>query len=159
VKDDPGAAAKAFFEQYARGNPRTWPSVEEVKGKPGTKQITPAEKGSDVQAYLFDVWLQAHPDVELESVPADLVMASGSGLDPHITLQNAEFQLERVAGAWVAKIQANPERVKNEIRHILQQKQEAPLGGLVGVPLVNVLEVNRALDERMPRLAIRTKAR
>jgi K+-transporting ATPase ATPase C chain len=155
VKDDPGATAKAFFPLYAQKHPRTWPTSEEVKDKDGasTKRLAPAEKGSDIQAYLFDPWLQAHPGAELETVPADLVMASGSGLDPHITLQNANYQLERVAGAWVEKTKTDPKAVRGEIEKILKEKQESPLNGLVGVPLVNVLEVNRELDKRVPRLA------
>jgi K+-transporting ATPase ATPase C chain len=85
-----------------------------------------------------------------------MVMASASGLDPHITLKNARYQLERVAAAWVDKTRADPIKVRQEIERILE-KTEAPLGGLVGEPLVNVLEVNLALAERMPRLAPTTR--
>lgn len=79
-------------------------------------------------------------------VPADLVMASGSGLDPHITLKNAYFQLDRVADAWVKKTRRNPEEIRMRIEKILSEKTSAPLGGLAGVPLVNVMEVNLALQ-------------
>ena len=47
------------------------------------------------------------PDADLEPVPADMVMASGSGLDPHITLKNALYQLDRVAAKWAADTNRN----------------------------------------------------
>ena len=49
------------------------------------------------------MWLSDHPDAKLRKVPADMVMASGSGLDPDITLDNAHWQLDRVAAAWAKK--------------------------------------------------------
>ncbi len=81
-------------------------------------------------------------------MPADMVMASGCGLDPHITLDNAMYQLDRVASAWAATAKRDAGAVHKEIEAMLTEKAEAPLGGLVGVKLVNVLEVNLALDER-----------
>lgn len=146
VNNAPAEAVKAFFAAYVKRHPGTWPTVEE-------KQIKPARQGSDIQAYLFDDWLRAHPSVDLTKVPADLVMASGSGLDPHITWQNAQFQLDRVTAAWVEKTKADPKKVRQEIERILEEKKEAPLGGLVGVPLINVLEVNLVLADRIPQLA------
>ena len=99
----------------------------------------------------------------------DLVTASGSGLDPHITLQGALHQARaRVAGAWAdrllreRKAQADDarrretrDRVLRELEQMLNDSASAPLGGLVGVPLVNVLEVNLALPARMAELAKR----
>ncbi|MBY0527257.1 MAG: potassium-transporting ATPase subunit C [Gemmataceae bacterium] len=154
VKNAPGDAAKVFFAGYAKRHPRTWPTVEEAKAEDGetVKRIKPADKGSDLQAYLFDPWLQEHKDADLEAVPADLVMASGSGLDPHITLKNALYQLDRVVSAWAEKTKSDPAAVRAAVERVLAEKTEAPLGGLVGVPLVNVLEVNLALTQRMPRL-------
>ena len=128
--------------------------------------------------------------MELEPVPADMVMASGSGLDPHITLENARWQLHhRVAASWADKLTAQhaepalkaaaagkgevPEAQRKEIlartrkeleaaigksledriaeivETLFHEKKEAPLGGLVGVPLVNVLELNLALPKRL----------
>jgi len=80
-------------------------------------------------------------------VPADMVMASGSGLDPHITLDSALYQLDRVAAARTGKTKQDPKQVHDKIEHLLQEKAEAPLNGTVGVKLVNVLEVNLAMDE------------
>src|SRR5262249_5115567 len=105
--------------------------------------------------------------VSLEEVPADLVMASGSGLDPHISLDNARYQLRvRVAGAWTdklikeGKLQADEarnkeihDRVQEAIVKLLDEHASAPLGGLAGAPLVNVLEVNKALRDRMRELS------
>jgi K+-transporting ATPase ATPase C chain len=75
-----------------------------------------------------------------------MVMASGSGLDPHITLKNAYYQLDRVAQALAQKMKTSADKIRPEIERILHEKAEAPLGGLVGVELINVLEVNLALD-------------
>ena len=91
---------------------------------------------------------QEHSQADLEDVPGDMVMASGSGLDPHITLKNALFQLDRVAGKWAEKGKRDPAKTQKEIEDLLHQKTISPLGGIAGVDLVNVLEVNLALRER-----------
>ena len=97
---------------------------------------------------FFDVWIQSHPDADLEQVPADAVMASGSGLDPDITLANALWQLDRVAAAWSKNTNSDESKLHKDIEQLLRDKSHAPLGGLAGVPLVNVLEINLALKER-----------
>lgn len=153
VKSESGEVVKTFFKDYAAKHPGTWPGVadEEIAKGKTAKRIKPARDGSDVQANLFDLWLQAHPDeaAQLERVPADLVMASGSGLDPHITLANARYQLDRVADAWATKTKTNKEDVRRTIEKLLDEKAAAPFGGMTGVPLVNVLEVNLALEGRL----------
>jgi K+-transporting ATPase ATPase C chain len=101
-----------------------------------------------VEAVFFDSWLQKHPTAELDQVPADLVMTSGSGLDPHITLKNAvDYQLDRVAEEWAKKTNGKPAVIRKEIEDLLNRKAEAPLGGLAGVKLINVLEMNLALRD------------
>jgi K+-transporting ATPase ATPase C chain len=153
VKDESGEIVKTYFKDYAAKQPGTWPSVvdEEIEKGKTAKRIKPTRDGSDVQANLFDAWLQTHPEeaAQLEHVPADLVMTSGSGLDPDITLANARYQLDRVAGAWAEKTKADKEQVRRTIEKLLEEKADAPLGGLAGVPLVNVLEVNLALEGRI----------
>lgn len=72
-------------------------------------------------------------------VPADLVAASGGGLDPHITLAAAEYQLDRVAAArWLDR---------EAVAKLVRERAETPGGPLTLVPIVNVLELNIALDK------------
>jgi K+-transporting ATPase ATPase C chain len=74
-----------------------------------------------------------------------MVTASGSGLDPNITLANAEFQLDRIVAAWAKDTKRDPAQVRNEIEQIVQFDVTAPFYGLVGEKMVNVMEVNLAL--------------
>jgi K+-transporting ATPase ATPase C chain len=146
----PEDLAGIFFASFSNEHPGMFPGTVEAAGEDGKteKKIEPVKEGSDIQAIFFDMWRQEHPNEELEPVPADMVMASGSGLDPHITLKNGLYQLDRVAAKRAADAKRGVEEVRKEIEAILQQKKEAPLGGLVGVDLVNVLEVNLALREK-----------
>jgi potassium-transporting ATPase KdpC subunit len=127
-----------------------FPSAVTQTGPDGKSQtsIQPVKDGSDIQANFFDMWRQEHSDADLQDVPGDLVTASGSGLDPHITLANAEFQLDRVASKWATNANRDAAAVRNEIDQILQNNVSAPFGGLAGEKFVNVLEVNLELCKR-----------
>ena len=72
-------------------------------------------------------------------VPADAVTASGSGLDPHISVRNAELQAPRVAKARGLSEQ--------RIHELTNQYSDKPDWGLLGEPGVNVLKLNLALDQ------------
>jgi K+-transporting ATPase ATPase C chain len=111
-------------------------------------EIEPVKEGSDIQSIFFEMWREDHPDAPVQDVPGDLVTASGSGLDPHITLQNAEFQLDRVAGKWAQDLKRDPAQVRQEIGAMLQQHAFSPGGGLFGERIVNVLELNLELRKR-----------
>ena len=71
-------------------------------------------------------------------VPADAVTASGSGLDPHISLRNAELQAPRVAKARNLGVE--------KVLALVRANTDPASLGLLGEPGVNVLELNLALD-------------
>jgi K+-transporting ATPase ATPase C chain len=76
-------------------------------------------------------------------IPADAVTASGSGLDPHISVANAEIQAGRVAKARKASV--------DEVKQLIAQSKSKPDLGFLGEPRVNVLMLNIALDEKFPK--------
>ena len=71
-------------------------------------------------------------------VPVDLVTASGSGLDPHISVAGAQFQAARVAKARNLPLP--------QVQQIIEKYTEGRLFGILGEPRVNVLQLNLALD-------------
>lgn len=82
--------------------------------------------------------LRAADPGNAQPIPVDLVAASASGLDPHISLAAAQFQVTRVAAARhlpVAMVQA-----------LVAEATQRPVLGLLGEPVVNVLRLNMALD-------------
>jgi len=157
LKDNPGTPepkpedlAVVFFESFSNSDPGTFPSAVDHTTPDGKtdKAIEPVKEGSDVQSIFFDMWRQDHPDVALEDVPADLVTTSGSGLDPDITLQNALYQLDRVASKWADDTKRNPGVVKSDIQKLVEENSYAPMGGLFGERMVNVLDLNLELTRR-----------
>ena len=126
----PAEVAILFFQNFSKENPGKFP--------------TP----SDIPSIFFDMWRQDHPHALLQNIPGDFVTTSASGLDPHITLQNAEYQLDRVANKWAEDLKRNPAEIKTEIQKIIYNNARAPLHGLVGEKLVNVLEINLILRNR-----------
>ena len=76
--------------------------------------------------------------IETDPVPADAVTASGSGLDPHISLRNAELQAPRVAKARGLPIE--------KVLELMRANTDSPDFGILGDAGVNVMKLNLALD-------------
>jgi K+-transporting ATPase ATPase C chain len=102
-----------------------------------------SNKGPSNSDYLalvqkrIDTFLITHPYLKKSEIPADMVTASGSGLDPNISPQGALIQVKRVA----------KERSLSEekVQALVQAKINTP--AVIGTATVNVLELNVALDE------------
>ena len=80
----------------------------------------------------------ANPDADMDAVPVDLVTCSGSGLDPEISPDAAEYQVPRLAKATG--------KSEDEVRDIIAACTKGRFLGVFGEPTVNVLKVNLMLD-------------
>ena len=103
-----------------------------------------SNKGPTNEEYLaevetrIDTFLVHHPYLERKDVPAEMVTASGSGLDPDITPESAYVQVKRVAAV------RNMDEAT--VKEIVDQTIEKPFLGLFGTEKVNVLKLNINLE-------------
>lgn len=91
---------------------------------------------ADIEAFL-----EANPDVKREDIPADLMTASGSGLDPHITPESARIQIPALAAASGLS--------EEQLEQIVADHTEGKLLGIFGEETVNVLGVNLDIAKAM----------
>ncbi|GAB3925157.1 K(+)-transporting ATPase subunit C [Larkinella terrae] len=95
-----------------------------------------------VQARI-DTFLVHNPEVQKAAIPAELVTASGSGLDPDLSPAAAKIQLARIAKVRGISVE--------KLNQLVDSQTEGPLLGLFGPAKVNVLRLNVGLDELRTR--------
>ncbi len=89
----------------------------------------------------IEEFLEANPGVKCEDIPTDLLTASGSGLDPHISPASAEIQIPAISQASGIS--------EEELKKIVEDNTEGKLLGIFGEETVNVLGVNLEIAKEM----------
>lgn len=89
----------------------------------------------------MEKFLERNPEVKAEDIPTDLLTASGSGLDPHISPESAQIQIPRIAEASGLS--------KEKVEEIVSEHTEGKLLGVFGEETVNVLMVNLDIAKEM----------
>lgn len=120
-------------------------------GRPSATSRVPYDGAASTGSNLGPLHPGLHEAVETRAsalqsdghaVPIDLVTASGSGLDPHISPASARYQIARVAAARGLD--------EDEVQRLVIEATEEPTLGFLGAPRVNVLLLNIALDRAHP---------
>jgi potassium-transporting ATPase KdpC subunit len=125
-------------DKYFHSRPSAAGNGYDAANSGGSNLGPTSQKLNDAIKDRIDAYRKENGLSGSESVPADAVTASGSGLDPHISLRNAELQAPRVAKACGLS--------EEKVRELIQRHTDARDLGVLGDPGVNVLGLNLALD-------------
>lgn len=125
-------------ERYFHPRPSAAGNGYDAANSSGSNLGPTSRKLNDAVKERIATYRKVNGVSDTESVPADAVTASGSGLDPHISVRNAELQLPRVAKARGLG--------EERVRDILKRHTDRRTIGILGQPGVNVLRLNLALD-------------
>ncbi|RPE13468.1 K(+)-transporting ATPase subunit C [Chitinophaga lutea] len=124
-------------DRYFQGRPS---AVDyNAAGSGGSNKAPSNEDYLKVVQERIDTFLAHNPGVQKADIPAELVTASGSGLDPHLSPAGALVQVRRIA-----KLRGIPEQ---RLQELVKDNTQGPLLGMFGPATVNVLALNIALDE------------
>jgi K+-transporting ATPase ATPase C chain len=128
-------------EQYFHPRPSAAGATGYDAANSGGSNLGPlSQKLTDQVKERIEIYVSENNLSPGTKIPADAVAASGSGLDPHISVRNAELQATRVARARAMRV--------DEVKKYIGQFTEGPQLGFLGDPAVNVLNLNLALDAR-----------
>ena len=137
IIDDQGIAGSRLIAQKNTGNGYFWARPSSINYNPlapsGGSNLGP------ISTVLYNL-IQERKKSMGEDAPAELLYASGSGLDPHISLEAAYYQIPRVA--------KNRSMSEEDLRKIIDNLKEGKQWGFIGPYYVNVLLLNRTLDGR-----------
>jgi len=125
-------------DKYFHPRPSTAGNGYDAAASSGSNLGPTSQKLSDAIKDRVEAYRKENGLKEGETVPADAVTTSASGLDPHISLRNAELQTPRVAKARAVS--------EDKVRELIQQNTDGRDLAVLGDPGVNVLTLNRALD-------------
>ncbi|OUQ03293.1 potassium-transporting ATPase subunit KdpC [Thomasclavelia spiroformis] len=89
----------------------------------------------------IEKFLQENPTMEKEDIPSDIITASGSGLDPHISVEAANVQIDRVS--------ENTGLTKKQLKKMIEENTDGKFLGIFGEEKVNVLELNLSLAKEI----------
>ena len=89
----------------------------------------------------IEKFLQENPTMEKEDIPSDIITASGSGLDPHISVEAANVQIDRVS--------ENTGLTKKQLKKMNEENTDGKFLGIFGEEKVNVLELNLSLAKEI----------
>lgn len=126
-------------ENYFHPRPSAAGSGYDAANSSGSNLGPTSAKLRDIIKHRIEAYRKENGLKDTEPVPGDAVTASGSGLDPHISVRNAELQAPRVAKARGLS--------DEHIRALIKENTATADFGILGVPGVNVLTLNLALNE------------
>ncbi|RVV96606.1 potassium-transporting ATPase subunit C [Mesobaculum littorinae] len=140
ITNDAGTVVGSRLIAQAFSSPEyVWPrpsAVDYDAGGAGGSNLSPANPQITARAQEL---ISAHGGASVDApIPADLVTASGAGLDPHISLEGALFQAARVAEARGVEVSA--------IERMIEERAVTPGGPFTAGRIVNVLDLNLTLD-------------
>lgn len=138
----PSAYHYNTYEEDAEGNRYYSDGTEYTGVSSGSNNYAPSNSVlTERVAADMENFLAKNPGVSAEDIPADLMTASGSGLDPHISPESAQIQVPRIAAASGLS--------EDEVQRIVDAHTEGKTFGIFGEETVNVLLVNIDIAEEM----------
>ena len=145
IERDGKVVGASLIGQNFAGNDYFWGRLSATSPQPNNATASGGSNLGPLNPALIDAVkaridaLRGADPTATGAVPVDLVTASASGLDPHISVAAAQFQVARVAAARKLPVE--------QLRALVEAHTQRPLLSLLGQPVVNVLELNLALRD------------